>query len=372
MKITKEVLDEIEKMYINGNSINDIRIDMRKLYGLNVSTDGIRKRLRKITKLRDRREAIKLAKRKHLPKENIIKLYSENQYSLKRIARMFKSDKKTLGKILRENNIDIRNNETSTRLANIKYKRLPFNQNQDQRAYLLGLVEGDMTAFKKSKYTIRVITNTTHLVFAQHIKRKFEDYGYVRIFPSKNRSLGSYMWCVQVDLDNSFDFLLPGNRINEIENCISSNSFFHFLAGFIDSDGSVIIRKSGKYFQSVIRAFGQNIDILSKLRNKLESLGYASSLLKNSPKGGGKTWIYKEDYFVLEIYKKEDVFRLLSILPIEHPEKVSKKTLAMNLINNRTISWIDVEPLIRNLQNEISKEILESISLAEKEYVANH
>ena len=279
MKITHKILEEMKKLYLEDNSLTDIKIIIHDKYGLNVSADSIRKRLNKIIKLRNRQESIKLSHIKHLPKkEEIISLYLGEKFSLKRIAKLFKSNKKTIGKILNESGVKIRNNDESVRLSNTKYKRTPFDKDEKKMAYLMGLVEGYLTALRKSRHTIRVITNTTHLKFAELIKNKFQNYGHVRIFPAKDVGISSYMWCVQTDLDNSFEFLLPENRINEIDKIIETEHLFNFLAGFIDSDGSIIVRKTGKYFQPVIRLFGQNIELLTKLKDILEKSCYHISM----------------------------------------------------------------------------------------------
>jgi len=372
MKITEEILCEIKSLYLEGNSINDIRNIFNDDYGFNISFEAIRKRLRKITELRDFRDASKFALRKHIPKDEIIHLYVDKEVSLRRLAKMFGCYRQTLSKILRENDIKIREKEHATRLATLKHKRFEFNGTETDKTYLIGLVEGDLTAFHKSNHTIRIITNTTHYAFAELIKRKFKRYGYVRIFPTKNRSFRSYMWCVQVDLDNTFDFLLPENRPNEIKSMIEKGYLVNFLAGFIDSDGSVIIRKAGKYYQPIIRLFAQNLQLLNELKEKLEKSGYNPTLYKNFSKGTLKTWVYNKDYFTLEVYKRDEVFRLLKILPIEHPEKIPRKYLALMLINRNVVLWKNVKPRVEKLKTQINKEIGQSILLAKHAYIEAH
>ena len=68
------------------------------------------------------------------------------------------------------------------------------------------------------------------------------------------------MWRITVYLDNSFDFLLPDKRkefIREILSTDKTGIFMHFLAGLIDSDGSLIVRKVYINFQFLIRIFGK-------------------------------------------------------------------------------------------------------------------
>lgn len=117
------------------------------------------------------------------------------------------------------------------------------------------------------------------------------------------------------------------------------------MAGFIDSDGSVILRKAGIYFQPVIRVVGQNAELLYKLQEKLKEKRFSVSLRK-IPKGGGKTWSYSKDYFTLEVYKRKDVFALLKTSIFETPRK--------------------------NYKEEIDNEVTKYILRAQSVYLATH
>ncbi len=360
----------MKQFYIEEKSTTEIRDILYDKYRVYVCPETIRKRLKKITKMRNRQEAIKLAKRKHLPKDEILSLYTNQKVSIKRIAKAFNSDKKTIGKILRENNIELRSLHQAIQLTNSKYQKVSFNGTEEEKAYLIGLVEGDLTAFRKSGYTIRVITNTTHYTLVELIKSCFKKYGNVKIFPQKNKSFSNYGWCVMADLDNTFDFLLPENRPQEIGKIIDNKSFFSFLAGFIDADGSIILRKSGKYFQFVVRFFGEDVDILSKIKLGLEKRGYTTCLYKNFTKGTKKTWVYKKDYFALEVFKKQQTISLLHILPLQHSEKVSRKKMIQILGAENQCLWKDVQQPLQHLKNQISQDTKQSISMAEKAYLA--
>ena len=74
----------------------------------------------------------------------------------------------------------------------------------------------------------------------------------------------------------------------------------------------------------------------------------------------------------MEIYRRNEVFQLLNILPIEHPEKISKKNLALNLIKKKVILWEDVKPMIQSLKSQIDEEIVQSVSLAKNSYNEKH
>lgn len=116
----------------------------------------------------------------------------------------------------------------------------------------------------------------------------------------------------------------------EIPKWIDSNNFFDYLAGYIDSDGCITIKKTDKYFQFVIKFCGENLITLRDLKLRLEKLGYRMSIHKNHSQGDisyhlGKKLIYNEDYYVVETANKPQVLELLEIIPIRHSEKIAKR-----------------------------------------------
>lgn len=321
-------------------------------------------------------EAIKLVSRKHLPTNEILELYQNNKLSLKKLAKKFKSSKATLHKIIFENNIVVRNHDEAMQFC-LKYKRTNFSENSEEKAYLLGLVEGDITAFRKSKHTIRVITNTTHLDFLKMFCVSFENYSKVRYYPAKNKTFENYMWCISADLDNSFNFLLPENRKNLIPFIINSDSklFFAFLAGYFDAEGALYAKKVRNNLQYCLKFGTENIDLLALIKSRLIEFNFNPLLYKNFLKGSSrfanKTKIkYNNDYFALEIFRKVDIILLLNLLQLRHPEKIAKKRLVLDMISKNFTKWNQIEPLINQLNAEIKTRTLDNIAQAKRLYEA--
>ena len=172
---------------------------------------------------------------------------------------------------------------------------------------MMGLVEGDLTALKKSKYTIRLSVGSTHRLFFNMLKNVFGGYGPIHLYPTKHKK--NYKWNMSIDLDSeSFNFLL-GNY----DCCFGGKEMFlNFLAGLIDSDGSIYIRKSDKYIQYLIRVFSQNVGLLKELKHHLSALNLNPSLYLNAKKGKvlknkGASFGYKQDYYILELSRKNEV-----------------------------------------------------------------
>ncbi len=269
---------------------------------------------------------IKDAKRKHLPIDEIVKLYTEDMLSLRKLSKLFNSSKQTIHKILEENNILVRTSEEVI-TTNRKYKRFIFNGDEKEKAYLTGLVVGDISTYKKSKYTLRLITNTTVNQFVELFQNTFSKYGHITIRQNKKR-IKEFGLSIDLDL-KSFEFLIKAKKDISFVNDLNKKEFLHFLAGFIDADGSIMIKRSDKFLQFVIRLYNTNKDLLQIIQHKLEDFGFKVHIHMFGRNGDiryydGKLITYRSDYFAVEVSNRKDVFSLISQLPLRHESKVEK------------------------------------------------
>lgn len=294
----------------------------------------------------NRIENIKESRRKHIPIEKFIYLYSKRKISLTKLSKMFNSSKKTLRKILEENNLHIRNEEERMKLRT-KFPKPKLKINSELKSYIVGLVLGDLTAHKRSKYTLRLVTNTTHEQLIELIYRVFGKLGHVHSFDNKNDSQ------VYVDLDlKSFEFILKSEKNFSSIKRMNKTQFINFLSGFIDSDGSLIVRKTGRYIQFLIRVFNEDLELLRIIKRKLEYLDFHPHLDKISDKGEerlflGRRIVYNNDYFTVEISRKEEVKKLISMLQIKHTEKLERRKFIKFLLKNNIVSSKDLQEFRR-------------------------
>jgi intein-encoded DNA endonuclease-like protein len=293
------------------------------------------------------------------------------------LAKKFGSTKATIHKIISENRIRVRDSDEAIRLANLKYERCNFSANTIEKAHMIGLVEGDITAFRKSKHTVRAITNTTHNSFCNMFNKIFRNYGKVRISPTENKTFENYMWRVSVDLNNSFSFLLPENRRKDICELINSDAkaFLSFLAGYVDAEGALMVKKIRENLQYCLRLSTENLDLLKQIESKLVKLNFRPILYKNflsgSSRMANKTKIsYNKDYFSLELFRKSDIALILKALPLKHPEKIAKKQLILKMIKANLTKWSQAEPLVNQLTTEIKAKTKASIAKAKRLYEA--
>ena len=88
MKLSSELLREAESLYSSGKTLKEVAAILSVKLGDNVSPEAVRKRFVKLDILiRSCREAHSLARRKHLPVVEIIRLYDTEKLSLKKLAK---------------------------------------------------------------------------------------------------------------------------------------------------------------------------------------------------------------------------------------------------------------------------------------------
>ncbi|HLC45567.1 MAG TPA: hypothetical protein VJI67_01710 [archaeon] len=185
-KLTPETVDFARLQYARGNSLNEVKDALKTSLGISVCYQTIGKAFkRQGIVLRTKIEGIKLSSRKHLPNNEITKLYIENKISAIQLAKKFNSSKRTIRKILEESGVKLRSERE--RFQNTrKHARIMFGGDSNEKAYMTGLVVGDITLVKKSKYTLLLITHTTVDDFVSMFKKTFEKYGNIRVAKPKN------------------------------------------------------------------------------------------------------------------------------------------------------------------------------------------
>ncbi len=350
-------IKEIGGLYISGKSTKEIREIIKNKYFIILSLEIYRRKIKKLNIMRSNSEAIKISNRKHLPIKEIINLYTNKGLSLRKIAKLFISNKKTVQKILQENGIYVRNSRESQISVGYIKEKSKFNLAPQEKAYIFGLVSGDLTPVKKSNYTLKLITHTTHPGFVQLLQTTFGKYG---VFSSKINKNKEFRCSVYLDLE-SFSFLFD-YKCDKIPEWVWHKNLFHYFAGYIDSDGCITIKRSEKYFQFVIKFCGENLNLLKEIKKRLENLGYSPSIHRNHKKGDfsynqGKKITYNKDYYVIEVGSKQQVLQLLNAIPIRHPEKIAKKNLIFDINRRGLIYWQDIKEDVLKLRQQIKEEV---------------
>lgn len=296
-------------------------------------------------------------------KSEILSGYDKTK-SIRAVSSQTGLSRNKVRKFLIDGGIRILTNNESLIIANRKNFRRSFDGNSHDKAYLYGFVLGDVHVFKKSKFTLRAITHSTRRCFADLFVKEFSTYGKVNCKFTKNKE-----WRLFVDLDyESFKFLEQRND-DCLPKWINRENFSSFFAGLVDSDGSVLIRKAGKYFQYVVKVFGQNIGTLGQIKQHLVKMGFSPCLNKVFNAGYQRIWKgrilrYNKDYYALEIYRKDDTLKLLNNLSLRHKEKVVRKKQLLEIYNTKLTKWNDIKEAVMQLRKQIEEEAPEVLGVA--------
>ena len=350
--LTKGMIEIAHELYNQGNSISETTRLINKKYCLNVSPAAVQKRFRRMNfNLRSSKEGNILCKRKHINISKLLEDYN-NKIPIRKLSRDLKIGRRTIQKILRENSVSIRNSRDSLIAINHIKEKKKFILIPSEKAYIYGLVMGDLTIVRKSNYTLKLITHSTHKYFIDLLYKTFESYGTTSYKETKH---DSYRFTTYIDLE-SFSFLL-NSKTELIPDWINNENFFDFLAGFIDSDGSVMLKRMGTNIFYNFRFFGQNFVLLKQIKEKLKELGYESSTSLSHKKGyvhyrNGILFRYNKDYYTLETRKKHTM-ELLKKIPIRHPEKIMKRDLIFKIYDQNLKKWSEIEEEVTKIRSLI-------------------
>lgn len=357
-KVTKEIEKKIVQFYLDGFSSTEIKNKILEKYRVSLTSETIRKWIRRNgVSIRGNRAAVILFYRNKQPIKKVLAEYSAGR-PIREISRNTGLGRLTVKKILLENGFKVRNSRNAQLIMGFYEEKEKFSLGLSTKAYLFGLVMGDLTPVQKTNFTLQLITHTTHLEFVKLLHDVFSPYG-----PTSDglRKQGDVRFSAYLDLE-SFDFLLSA-KDEVLVPWISDINFFHFLGGFVDSDGSIYVKKAGKYFQFVIRFFGQGLEILKEIKKRLERIGYRANLSMTHAKGTvswckGVKFVYNKDYYTLEISQKQAVIDLIGKIPFRHPEKKLRAQQILKIYNSKVFLWNDISADVIALRTKLRKSVL--------------
>lgn len=154
----------------------------------------------------------------YLAKSILTELYINRKLSQQKIANLFGVQHDTIRRWLERLNIPIRNQGDSVSLAITKHYKNQFSGNLAEKAYLLGLRYGDLSAQKHGR-NIRIDVSSTHPAMLRLFEDIFSAYGKIRTYPKFDKKpsithFHRYQWKIYCDVNKSFKFILKKcNRI---------------------------------------------------------------------------------------------------------------------------------------------------------------
>lgn len=244
-----------------------------------------------------------------------------------------------------------------------KYDRKPFDGDNIEKAYLMGLRYGDLHVVEHGR-AIRVRVSTTHPAMAELFESVFSPYSHVSKYPRRAR-LVEFEWTVECDLDQSFRFLLVKPTFDEL-NSLSPGETIAFLAGLFDAEGSVMLhKKSEERYNPEITYTNSSKDLLEFLFDRLRLFGSSPHMIwrKQKEDRAGIRGVSMTGRVVL--WKIEEVGRFLRQIGFRHREKVAKAEIVHSLIASKGSNGNEIIlSRWKLLKAEIRSEREEYLSLA--------
>lgn len=319
---------ELEKLYFEK------KLSTRKIAGLfNCGKTTIQERMRNYEiPARSRSEALKLISRPEKYKITEVKLnelYWQKELSAYKIAELYNCSPSAIAHKLRKFDIPRRtdvegviltNNERCRKIAKAvnKYPKKDFNGSDPEKSYLIGFSLGDMNVSKK-KYgeTIYVSSCTTKKEQVMLMNDLFKKFGHTHINKNKKDTKKGRIdnFHFTAYLNSSFDFLL--NKKDNIEEWVleSNTNFIHFLAGYIDAEGSFGVYNG--FGEFALGSYDKNI--IGKIYHRLKFFNIEPETPRIMVKGG---YIDKrgvrtfKDLWSLRIRRKNELYKFINLV---HP-----------------------------------------------------
>lgn len=266
-------------------------------------------------------------------KSQLKKWYEVDRLSTWEIQKRFGYSRGTINRKLKEFKIASR----SISLSHIRFKRVDFDGDILEKAYLIGFRIGDLNVTKKGNQSETIIVKcaSTKPGQLQLFKTLFSKYGHVlQGRPTKERKIN-----IQANLNLSFSFLLDKSSESYKWVFDQRKTFFAFLAGFSDAEGCFSISRNKAFFS----LGNYDVDLLKKLRTYLIKFGIQTPKLYVSyRKGvlGSDGYISNGDYYSLVCHRKRYLLKLIGNLQphLQHPDKIMAiKNVAANIINRNKI-----------------------------------
>lgn len=208
-------------------------------------------------------------------------LYNSKLLSTTEIARMVGKSQLFAWSMCRRLGVNLRSRDVGGRLYAPKRTpnaRRPFDGSDLDRAYLKGFAHGDLDVRRTSTLAITASSTTTHPAFVALFESLFRSYGPVYVYPILDRVSG-YRWKVAARLDNTFAFILPEQRM-PYPDYSSNGVFFAWLAGLVDSDGSVGIIHAANNVRVNLGIANEDLMLLRHIREQLLRAGYSDRTIQ--------------------------------------------------------------------------------------------
>lgn len=272
-------------------------------------------------------------------------LYNDKKLTMDKIAKKLDAAICTIFKWLKEYNIQP--------ARRVKYKKYDFSGDPKEKAYILGLVAGDLYVCRNCKQ-VSVELSTTHPAMIDLFYSIFQKYGNIKKYLKYNKITKRYGWRMYIYLNNSFEFML--SKDFDIDN----EYFYDFLAGFFDSEGCLHVYNNHGYIGVTALIYNSDKKLLEIIKGRLEKDGFRPKFSKFFSKGERTTNDYFRgvDLWVVRLHTNKEIISLMNLMSIKHKEKLDKLKIA---ISANTTQWTEVSERVNNLRKDIKEQVKDCI-----------
>jgi LAGLIDADG-like domain len=244
---------------------------------------------------------------RHVGPAELGELYRRHQHSVQAVARELDLMPKTVRRYLLTYGL-------AERRTPFKYPRQSFSGDPLERAYLQGFRDGDLHVHKanyhETSQTIMVACASTVAEQIELIKSLFSPYGGVHVSATPRQMV------ITCYLDVSFRFLLEKSDRPPDWALSDRQCFGAYLAGYIDAEGCIQVKRHTHAAEVTIRSC--DLNILRACRSRLLKLGVeCPPLTLVRPAGewdGDSGPIHHADYWCLGVYRRSAVNRLFRLI----------------------------------------------------------
>jgi len=204
--------------------------------------------------------------------------------------------------------------------------RYDFSGSSLEKAYLIGFRIGDLNVSYNAS-SIKVKSNTTHVIQVDLLKALFQKYGPIWI--STPASNGNIFHC-SIALNKTFSFLIP--KPDSIPKWIlrSKSHFLSFLAGYIDAEGTIRVYAN----RARLRIGSYDRHILNDIHEWLVSRDIKNSFRLEDRAAQGKR---NADFYRVDIMDKHALLTTLDfIIPhLKHKRRSGDARIALQNVLSR-------------------------------------
>ena len=221
------------------------------------------------------------------------------------------------------------------------YPRRSFSDDPLEKAYLSGFRDGDLHVHKNNHHetspTIVVACASTKDDQIKLVRELFEPYGRVNISSGPRQSV------VTCWLNLSFSFLLQKSEQVPPWAWHDERHFASYLAGYIDAEGYIGVKRATKASQLVIRS--GDVGILRSCRAKLVQLGIDCPPISLVKSAGGRDGvsgpIYHRDHWCLAVYRQDALNKLFEVISpyMRHAKRRQDMETAWHNLRHRSF-WL--------------------------------